>query len=145
MTTYAITDHPRARGEEGVTPTVAAAGATITVNDVAVVSGSASGSIRLNTGNNNVITIVVTGTDSVTTKTYTLTVNRTDSAIYEPFNYTAAESLNGQAVGASTGLRITSPPFFSMMTSVPSKRKALGRRTAWLPPCWKIFAVVIYT
>jgi hypothetical protein len=36
-------------------------------------------------------------------------------------------------------------PRFSIRTSAPSKRKAFGRRTAWLPPCWKIFAVVIAT
>ena len=61
-----------------VTPTVADATATgITVNGVAVASGSASGAITLNVGG-NIITTVVTAQDG-TTKTYTTTVTRLSS------------------------------------------------------------------
>ena len=49
--------------------------ATITVNGTTVTSGSASGAISLNVGA-NIITIVVTAQDGVTTKTYTITVTR---------------------------------------------------------------------
>ena len=58
-----------------VTPTAVNTLATITVNGVAVTSGSPSGSIPLSVGANT-ITTVVTGEDAVTTKTYTLTVTR---------------------------------------------------------------------
>ena len=57
-----------------VTPTVADATATVKVNGVTVASGTASGPIALNTGG-NVITIVVSAQDGVTTKTYTINVN----------------------------------------------------------------------
>lgn len=58
-----------------VTPTVQDAGATITVNNVAVVSGQASQVINLNVGS-NVITTVVTASDGVTKCTYTVNVIR---------------------------------------------------------------------
>lgn len=58
-----------------VTPVMAGVNALITVNGAAVDSGSASSSIALNTGSNT-ITILVTAEDGVTTKTYTLSVNR---------------------------------------------------------------------
>jgi len=56
-----------------VTPTAADPGATIQVNGATVASGSASGGISLNTGENT-ITIAVTAQDGVTTKTYTVIV-----------------------------------------------------------------------
>ncbi|MCX6872311.1 MAG: leucine-rich repeat protein, partial [Verrucomicrobia bacterium] len=58
-----------------VTPTVAAAGATVKVNNTTVASGTASGFIGLSEGS-NVITTVVTAADGVTSKTYTVTVTR---------------------------------------------------------------------
>lgn len=58
-----------------VTPTAADANSTITVNGFAVVSGSPSGPIALIVGS-NIITIVVTAQDLVTTKTYTVDVTR---------------------------------------------------------------------
>ena len=58
-----------------VTPTVADAGATITVNGNAVTSGSASTPINLNVGP-NVINIVVTASNGTTTNPYTVTVTR---------------------------------------------------------------------
>jgi gliding motility-associated-like protein len=57
------------------TPTVVEAGATITVNGVAVSSGSASGPITLNTGPTT-ITVLVTAPDGSTIKTYAVTVIR---------------------------------------------------------------------
>ena len=58
-----------------LTPTAADANATITVNTVAVTSGTASGSMSLATGF-NLINVVVTAQDGVITKTYSVTVYR---------------------------------------------------------------------
>jgi hypothetical protein len=57
-----------------VTPTVNESHATVTVNTIAVTSGSPSGAISLVVGTNT-ITVLVTAQDT-TTKTYTVTVTR---------------------------------------------------------------------
>jgi hypothetical protein len=62
-------------GSITVTPTINDANATVTVDGTAVVSGSASGSISLNVGD-NAIDVVVTAEDGATTQTYTVTVTR---------------------------------------------------------------------
>lgn len=62
-----------------VTPTVADATATVTVNGVAVPSGRPSGAIALNVGPNT-ITTLVTGVDGFTTKSYTVIVTRLPSS-----------------------------------------------------------------
>lgn len=59
-----------------VTPTRENAGATITVNGNPVISGEASAAIPLDFGSGNIITVVVTAQDLVTTKTYTVDVTR---------------------------------------------------------------------
>ncbi len=61
-----------------VTPTKADASASITVNGVAVTSGTASQSVPLNVGT-TVITTIVTSANA-TTKTYTLTITRPPNA-----------------------------------------------------------------
>ncbi|MGV3541478.1 MAG: cadherin-like beta sandwich domain-containing protein [Rufibacter sp.] len=58
-----------------VTPTLADANATVTINGTAVANGNASASIALETGDNT-ITTVVTAQDGTTTKTYTLVVTK---------------------------------------------------------------------
>jgi gliding motility-associated-like protein len=58
-----------------ITPTTVFAGATVTVNGIAVPSGTASGPIALAVGSNNIV-LLVTAQDGVTTKTYTLTITR---------------------------------------------------------------------
>jgi len=58
-----------------VTPTAADTNATITVNGTPVASGSASGAINLDVGENT-ITIVVTAENGTTTKIYTIIVTR---------------------------------------------------------------------
>jgi len=55
--------------------------ATITVNGIAVKTGTATAPIALTEGGQTVITTVVTAQDGVTTKTYTLTVTRAPSSI----------------------------------------------------------------
>ena len=62
-----------------VTPTVADATATVTVDGAATVSGSASDAITLPVGT-TVITTVVTAQDGTTTNTYTVTVTRPPSS-----------------------------------------------------------------
>lgn len=69
--------------EISVTPTVASAGATVTVGGLSTASGSARGPIRLSVGP-NAIPIIVTAQDGMTTTLYTITVNRapsTDAAL----------------------------------------------------------------
>ncbi len=61
-----------------VTPTVQDSTATVKVNNVTVTSGSPSGSIALNVGNNT-ITTVVKAQNNTTTKTYTTVVTRAPS------------------------------------------------------------------
>jgi hypothetical protein len=58
-----------------ITPTAQDHNASILVNGVAVTSGTASAPIILNVGS-NLITIDVTAQDGVTTRTYSITVNR---------------------------------------------------------------------
>jgi hypothetical protein len=58
-----------------ITPSTTATTSTITVNGTTVVSAVASGSISVPVGISNII-VVVTAEDGITTKTYTITVNR---------------------------------------------------------------------
>ncbi|OAI56761.1 hypothetical protein AYO49_00600 [Verrucomicrobiaceae bacterium SCGC AG-212-N21] len=81
ITNYAVSV-PNATTSLSVTPTVAHANATVKVNNVAVASGSASGPISLNVGN-NVVAIAVTAQDG-TPKNYSLTVTR--AAVIAVFN-----------------------------------------------------------
>jgi autotransporter-associated beta strand protein len=62
-----------------VTPTAAGEGATVTVNGTAVASGTASAPIALSVGP-NLITTLVRAQDGVTTRTYTVNVNRASAA-----------------------------------------------------------------
>jgi len=62
-------------GSITLTPTTNEANATVTVDGTAVTSGTASGSISLNVGD-NAIDVVVTAEDGATTQTYTITVTR---------------------------------------------------------------------
>ena len=98
-----------------VTPTTVDAAASVTVNGVAVSTGSASDPIPLDVGMNAPISIVVTAADGVTTDTYTVTVTResanqfaqrayikasnTDSD--DNFGYSVALSGDTLAVGAT--------------------------------------------
>lgn len=58
-----------------ITPAVAQSAATVMVDGIAVSSGSASAPVPLNPGDNT-INVVVTASDLVSTKTYTITVTR---------------------------------------------------------------------
>ena len=66
---------PNSTSSITVTPTTVVGSATVTVNGVAVTSGTASGPIALSVGANT-ITVIGTQTTPASTKTYTLTVTR---------------------------------------------------------------------
>jgi gliding motility-associated-like protein len=93
-----------------VTPTKNNANASIKVNNVTVNSGSASGNISLNVGD-NIITTVVTAQDGSTTKTYTLTVNRGKNAQSITFNNLPAKTYGNAdfspGATASSGLTVS--------------------------------------
>ena len=90
-----------------VTPVVAGEGATVTVNGSAVVSGAASNPIALAVGP-NLISTVVRAQDNVTTRTYTVNVNRASAAVVSTAAAVVIDAsratLNGNANpnGAST-------------------------------------------
>ena len=83
-----------------VTPTVADASATTTVNGTAVASGSPSQTIDLSVGNNT-ITVVVTAQDG-TTRTYTLTVTRAGSSNADLSNLSVSQGTLSPAFAAAT-------------------------------------------
>ncbi len=83
-----------------VTPTVADATSTVTVNGTTVASGSASQAINLSVGNNT-ISIVVTAQDS-STKTYTITVNRAPSSNADLSSLTVSQGALTPAFAAGT-------------------------------------------
>lgn len=86
-----------------LTPTVNPANATVTVNGNGVTSGSASGSISLTVGA-NMIPVVVTAQDGVTTKAYSVMVTRA-----------AATDATLSSLGISSG---TLSPVFDSGTSI---------------------------
>ncbi|MFA6085503.1 cadherin-like beta sandwich domain-containing protein [Mucilaginibacter sp.] len=96
-----------------VTPTKNNANASIKVNNVAVTSGTASGSIGLNVGSNT-ITTIVTAQDGTTTKTYTTTVTRDKAAQTITFNalpaknYGNADFTPGASASSSLGVSYAS-------------------------------------
>lgn len=81
------------------TPTVNKSGATVKINNVTVVSGTASSAISLSLGA-NVVTIVVTAPDGTTQKTYTVTVTRAGLSFT---NGQAAIAIIGQPDFTSNG------------------------------------------
>jgi len=74
---------PHSQGTIRITPKTAEANATVTVNGVAVTSGTASAQIVLTVGTTTINTIV-TAQDGVTTKTYSITVTRAAGPINIP-------------------------------------------------------------
>lgn len=82
-----------------VTPTLTDSTAKVTVNSVSVVSGTASQPISLNVGS-NIVTVQVTASDGLTTKTYSLSVTR-QSAI-ETWRQTWYNSTNNSGDASDT-------------------------------------------
>lgn len=92
-----------------VTPTVEQGNATVTVNGTAVTSGAASGSISLSVGS-NVISTVVTAQDGATTKSYTVTVTRSLSAL-ESWRSSTFSGTAAAGSTATTGLGANAADF----------------------------------
>jgi gliding motility-associated-like protein len=90
-----------------VTPTASDPNATVTVNSVTVGSGTASGAVALNVGVNTINTIV-TASDGVTTKAYTVAVTRLPSVI-------------ATLAGLTTSSGTLSPAFATGTTSYSDK------------------------
>jgi len=93
---------PNATSSITVTPAVTQPQATITVNGTAVDSGTASGGISLNVGG-NLITVLVTAQDGVTTKAYTINVNRSQPAPEIVVEQPAATSLVDASANVAFG------------------------------------------
>jgi alpha-tubulin suppressor-like RCC1 family protein len=81
-----------------VTPVVAQAEATVTVNGTTVVSGSASTAVNLAVGNTT-ISVVVTAAGGATTRSYGITVTRLPAS----FTFTSASSVPVTAADFSAG------------------------------------------
>ena len=90
-----------------LTPTTADVNATLTVNGTTLPSGTASGPIALNTGN-NFITVAVTAQDGSTIRNYTVTVTRQTSAS------SADASLASLAPASSSGTSGVSGPIVAI-------------------------------
>jgi hypothetical protein len=117
-----------------VTPIKNNANASIKVNNVTVASGSASGAINLNIGD-NVITTVVTAQDGTTTKTYTLTVNRPKASQTITFNTLPTKTFGdgdfAPGASASSGLTVSySSDNLSVATIVSGQIHIVGAGTA---------------
>jgi hypothetical protein len=97
-----------------VTPTASESHATIKVNGNSVASGTPSATIPLDVGSGNVISIVVTAQDGVTTVTYTVTITR------------AAASEGGGGGGGGGGAPILGPTTVAGVTNFPSAVDSKG-------------------
>ena len=124
-----------------VTPTTASAGATVKVNNTTVISGSASGAISLNIGDNT-ISVEVTAAD-LTTKIYTVLVNRGSS--FTPGNFVverlgdgggslgpaaAAVSIFEYAAGSTTPVQSFVDEFKPQLPNQPIQLTEAGSSTA---------------
>ncbi|WP_053253257.1 putative Ig domain-containing protein [Ensifer adhaerens] len=114
-TTYSI-NVPNSVSSLTVTPTTTDSGATVSVNNNPVASGSPSGLISLGVGTNS-ISVTVTAQDRSTQKTYSVTVTRGTPLALTPAAGALADGTVGSAYGlsfsASGGL---SPYTYSVST-----------------------------
>jgi gliding motility-associated-like protein len=103
-----------------LTPTATAGYASITVNGTMVVSGAASASLPLNVGDNTINTIV-TASDGISTKTYTLTVTRAAADL------STNALLSSIKLSPSTALTtVTGPAYKNYTTAVPNGETSLN-------------------
>jgi len=110
-------------------PTTADANATLTINGVASAPGATSAPISLSVGS-NMVTIVVTAQDGVTTKTYTIAVTRAASSIATLSNLVpSAGSLYPPFSSGTTGYSESVPYATSSMTVTPTTTDATATVT----------------
>ena len=89
-----------------VVPTLVDLTATVRVNGVLVASGAASASIALTVGS-NVITLVTTAQDGVTTKTYSFTVTRDIATVKLNKTITSKALLRSRDIALSSTARVS--------------------------------------
>ena len=109
-----------------VTPTAQDANATIKVNGVAVISGTASASIALPVGQTT-INMVVTAQDGTTTRTYSIIVTKATSnnALLSTIKLTPASSLtNTGTTGTTTTYTTTAASATTSVTVTPTAQDA---------------------
>ncbi|TBN57961.1 cadherin-like beta sandwich domain-containing protein [Glaciihabitans arcticus] len=92
-----------------VTPTVSVGTASVTVNGVAVTSGTQSGAIALSTGSNTLTTVVTAQNGA--TKTYTITVTRAISTDNDLASLVLSEGTLSPAFSAAQQNYATTVPF----------------------------------
>ena len=97
---------PNGTRSTNVIPTLVDLTATVRVNGVLVSSGSASASIALTVGS-NVITLLTTAQDGVTTKTYTFTITRDIATVKLNKTITAKALLRSRDIALSSTSRVT--------------------------------------
>lgn len=111
---------PNATASIKLTPTATAGDASITVNGTTVGSGAASASLPLNVGDNTIKT-VVTASDGISTKTYTLTVTRSTADL------STNALLSSIKLSPSTTLTtVTGPAYKNYTTAVPNGETSLN-------------------
>jgi gliding motility-associated-like protein len=88
-----------------VTPTTADASATVTVNGIAVTSGTASPTIPLSAGVNN-ITIVVTAQNGTVSKIYSLAVTKEAGTVASLFETVSIADETGGDQPAADGIKV---------------------------------------
>jgi Domain of unknown function (DUF2341)/Cadherin-like beta sandwich domain/Divergent InlB B-repeat domain len=109
-----------------VTPTASQAGAAITVNGIAVTSGTASGAINLNIGSNP-ITIIVTAPDGTTKDTYTVTVNEAASSAAQITAYSLPGQTSAAAINSTAGtIGVTVPSGTNVTALVATFTTSVG-------------------
>jgi len=119
-TTSYNTSVPSATTSITVTPTLTYAAASVTVNGAVVASGSASGPITLSTGS-NLISLIVTAQDGVTTTTYFISVYKAGAInfTYANASQVPITSYGFAATGSSLNLSLGfAPPTGTNLTVV---------------------------
>lgn len=99
---------PSAVGSITVTPTLADSSATVKINGTTVANGTASGAVSLNSGN-NLIPIIVTAQDGITTQTYTVNVARAITTTTTALGASGNPSVFGQSVTFTASVTGSSP------------------------------------
>ncbi|OYY91301.1 MAG: hypothetical protein B7Y45_03210, partial [Sphingomonas sp. 28-66-16] len=120
---------PNATSSITLTPTTSDPGATVTVNGVAVASGTASGAITLAVGANT-ITTVVTAQDGTSIATYTVIVTRAASSVATLSGLSlSAGPLNPAFASGTTSYTIEVPNTVSSTTVTPTVTDAASTVT----------------
>ena len=110
---------PNATASIKLTPTATAGDASIKINGTAVLSGAASASVPLNVGD-NMINTVITASDGITIKTYTLAVTRSAAGL------STNALLTSLKINPNTTITtVTGPGYKNYTTAVPNSETSL--------------------